>query len=71
MKLQPSIMSKWGSEAEWIELHQYLSPAVTDPLKRQMAEVSGQACFSRGALQPALGRAVSHLYITETTPSIP
>ena len=54
MKLQPSIMSKWGSEAEWIELHQYLSPAVTDPLKRQMAEVSGQACFSRGALQPAL-----------------
>lgn len=42
MKLQPSIMSKRGSEAEWIELHQYLSPAVMDPLSRNRTNGRGE-----------------------------
>ena len=42
MKLQPSIMSKWGPEAEWIELHQYLSPAVMDPLSGNRTNGRGE-----------------------------
>lgn len=38
MKLQPSIMSKWGPEAECVELHQDLSPPVTGPLSGERTD---------------------------------
>lgn len=38
MKLQPSIMSKWGPEAECVELHQDLSPPVMGPLSGERTD---------------------------------
>lgn len=68
-KSQPSLMSKKGPEAEWIELYQYLSPPVLGPLSAEGRDGKGDRTLLilSWHLLPTLEGSGSHLHVIGTT----